>query len=227
MFPKFKEIKKQALDIWKNLENKILESNKYNALKEKYQSLSLLYQKLIKYFLIGGLLIVFLSIPLFYFFSATVSWLEFKKKQELSWELLKVRRQNSKLKTGFTSDMQIKRSIEQVVKKYFSEDFNLQVEKTKKEEFINKKHFKLKIPYLNIKQAVQLGTELHNLNFVRLDGVQFTENTEYPKHYDMEYKLSTFVLMQNQRPPIKEKRKKRRRRNTNKTLDRAKRPIER
>ena len=217
MFSRIKELKKPLLEIWKNLENKILESNKYNALKEKYQSLNLLYQKLIKYSVIGCLLALLLYIPLFYFVSGTSGWLEFKTKQELSWELLKVRRQKAKLSSGFTSDSQIKRSIEQVVKKYFSEDFNLQQQKSKKADFIDKKQFLLKIPYLNIKQAIQLGTELHDLKFVRLDSIQFSESPQYPKHYEMEYELSTFVLVQTQRPVIKDRQKRKKRGRRNKT----------
>ena len=213
MIPNFKEIKKQILELWKSLENKILESNKFNALKERYQSLSLLHQKLIKYSIVSFLLIAFLYLPVFYFFSSTALWLEFKSKQKLSWELLKVRQKSSQLNFQSRSENQVKMNLRQTARKYSPEDLNLQETASKKMDFIKRKQFKLQIPHLNIKQAVQLGAELHALNFVRLDGIQFKENKEYPKHYDIDYELSVFLLKEVKR--IQEPRKKRVKRKTN------------
>ena len=84
MFKKLNDLKKQLSEKWKNFESRVLESNTFNLLREKYQSLDILQQKLIKYLIVFFIVAVLAYLPLFYFFSSSSQWGDFKEKQAIS-----------------------------------------------------------------------------------------------------------------------------------------------
>lgn len=199
MFSFFENLKKRLFEEWKNFESRLLESNHFNLLKEKYQSLSLLQQKLIKYGFLCFICFVLAYLPLSYFFSSSVYWMKFKEKQELSLELLKMRNKISS--SGFRlSKNQLNRKIENIIEKYSEKAFEIKEKKRKmSKDSIYEIGFDVHLKHLNIKQAVQLGTELNNLSQSRLESIVIKENQTYPKHYDVDYKLSSFVSKEENR----------------------------
>ena len=224
MLKLFLKLKKELIEQSQRLESQILESNYFNILKERYQSLAILKQKLIKICLIGFLVAVALYLPFYYLSSSTIDWFNIKEKHRLSLELLKVREKSSFSKIQNSSEI-IKNKINQVVQKYSPEKFtvNQELKKFPKSEFIEQILFKVKIPYLNIKRAIQLGTELENLDQVRLDELNFTENKNYEKHYDVYYQLSAFVVKKKAKPkPRKTRQRKVKRTATKKDWDNKK-----
>lgn len=205
---KFEELKNQLLESWKNLENRLLESNSFNHLKEKYQSLNIVQQKLIKYLVVFFIFISLAYLPLSYFFSSVFNWAEFKEKQKLSLELLKMRNKIHSSSLRY-SQSQLKNRIERITEKYSNQDFKIKDKRSvfSKRESIYQIDFDVQLEHLNIKQAIQLGTELHTLSQVRLNSITLDENKEFPKHYDVEYKLSGFVPKKKSEP-LTSKRKR-------------------
>ena len=207
MFKKFKELKKLFFEKWKNFESQLLESNTFNLLKEKYQSLDILQQKLIKYLSVFLMLAVLAYLPLSYFFSSVSSWRNFKEKQTVSLSLLKMRKKISYSVLRYSQN-QLKNKIERTVKKYSTSDFKLKHKRKllKKEGSIHQIDFDMQINHLNIKQAVKLGTELHNLSQARLSSITMEESETYPKHYDVTYKVSAFVSTGGRKRSVPRKR---------------------
>ena len=217
MFKGIEILKKQLSEKYKNLENRFLESNIFNLLKEKYQSLDILQQTLIKYLSVSFVLVAFAFLPLFYFFSSISYWSEFKKKQSLSLNLLK-KRQKISHSVFLYSQNQLKNKIEGIVKKYSDSDFTLKDKRSSLQKIgeIYKIDFNIQLNHLNVRQAVKLGTELHNISQVRLSSITMNENKEFPLHYNTTYEISAFVPIEKIRKPFPKKQLPR---SKNKTLN--------
>jgi len=207
----FIKLKKEVLQLYEKLELKVLESNSYNVLKERYQSLSLIKQKLIKLFLIICFLLSVFYLPFYYLSSSTMAWFDLKTRYKLSTELLKAREKES-LSSMKETEITLNNKIKEVTKKYSSEDSKVTKQSKKTSNpFIEHIVFNVQAPYLNIRQATNLGTELESLAQVRLDELQFKESDDYKNHYDMAYQLSAFVIKRERkikkREPIKKLKK--------------------
>lgn len=213
-----KKIKKQVLEQWKNFENQLLESNHFNLLKEKYQSLSLSRQKIIKYGLLSFVVFLLLFSPLYYYFSSQFYWEEFKEQQHINLEMLKMREKSSS-STLVYSRSQLKNKIESITKKY-TQTGGLVTDKKKsfgKSGKLDQIDFKVEVKHINIKQVIRLGTELNNLSQVRLTALTMEMNENYFNHYDSRYELSAFVLREgksgfqkksSKKPPLKRIKRK-------------------
>ena len=196
MFHLLVKLKKELAELYQKIENQILESDFFNVLKERYQSLTLLNQKLIKLFFIALFLAGVLYLPFYYLSSSTIAWFNLKEKHRLSIELLKAREKSS-LSTMRDTETTLKNKIQEVTQKYFSESSTVTKESKKtlkSNSSIELIIFKVKVPYLNIRQAIQLGTELEAFSQVRLDELSFEESENYKSHYDMTYQLSAFII---------------------------------
>ncbi|MCY4321256.1 MAG: hypothetical protein OXC37_02470 [Bdellovibrionaceae bacterium] len=215
------ELKKRIIDFLKNFENRFLESNVFNILKEKYQSLNIKRQKLIKYLLIVFIFILIVYIPISNLFSSIGSWMDFKQKYALSLDLLSFRDIRSSL---FKDDKAgLKMKVENITKKYTEESVlvtnkNLSFPKAKS---VQKVLFSFKLKHLNIKQAIRLGAELQTLPQARLAEIILSENKKYIKHYDVSYKLVAFISNSNanQAPIVKRDPISSRKRDKARTLD--------
>ena len=207
----FIRLKKEFVELYQRLESQVLASNSFNILKERYQSLSLLNQKLIKVFLMTLFFVIVLYFPLYYISSSSVSWLELKKKYKLSIELLKVREKSSFSNMKSTKKL-LKNRINDTVQKYSTED--IQIKESSKQDsqfdFVEQVTFKVDVSYLNIRQAIRLGTELEAISQIRLKELSFKENTQYKNRYDIYYNLSGFVISEklNSKPKRIKKRRK-------------------
>ncbi len=191
MFQKLKEIKKQLLYYLEHIQSRIIESNSFNVLKEKYQSRSLFHQKMIKY---GSLsLIIFLVsfIPLYYFHLSSEHWSEFKEKRELSLDLLKVR--NHKSIFSNVSEFRLRQDITNIIKKYKEKGYLIKDKPIpSKEKNLKKVVYEVKVDHLNIRQAVQMGMELNDILPAHLSSLIMKESDLYPKHYDVSFELSVY-----------------------------------
>lgn len=210
-----KKLQKQLLELWKAFENRLLESHYFNLLTEKYQSLNISTQKAIKYFSIFLFLCAILYLPLSYFISSTGSWRDIKSKYNLSLQMLKIReKKSSPFLQGKESFVTMK--INQAIQKYSKEDnftLNQKDKKFAKSKSIRQVDFDIKVPHLNIRQATQLGADLHALPQVLLKSITFTESEEHPKHYEIQYELSAFFFKKSLvKPTVKQKKEKRKKR---------------
>ena len=196
MFDLLIKLKKELVELYQKIENQILESDFFNVLKERYQSLTLLNQKLIKLFFIALFFVGVLYLPFYYLSYSTIAWFNLKEKHKLSVELLKAREKSS-LSTMRDTEINLKNKIQEVTQKYSSESSTVTKESKKtlkSNSSIELIVFKVKVPYLNMKQAIKLGTELEAFSQVRLDELSFEENEDYKNHYDMIYQLSAFII---------------------------------
>lgn len=217
MFKIFENLKKQFFEKWKNFESQLLESNTFNLLRERYQSLDILQQTLIKYLSVFVVFAVLAYFPFSYFLSSSSYWREFKEKQNVSLNLLNMRKKISSSVFHYSQN-QLKNKIENIIRKYSTTDFKLTDKRSLLQEggSIYQIDFDVQLSHLNVKQAVKLGTELHNLSQARLDSVVMEENKKFPKHYDVVYKVSAFVSTETvgrtaprrQRRPLKSRDKK-------------------
>ena len=192
MFKSFKDIKQFFLEGKSNLEERLLESNSFNILKEKYQSLSKSRKNLIKYSFVFLFLLALFYLPLSYFFSSSSNWSEFKQKRDISLQLLKMRKQIS------TSSLQLspermKSKIKNIVGKYSPSGGTVDQEKTTQtdKEAVYQVDFNIQIENLNVRQIIRLGGDLQNLPQARLISMSMSES-EYIKHYNANYKLTGF-----------------------------------
>ena len=176
MFKLLKNLQTQGLEFLKNLENRFSESNTYNILKEKYQSLNVGQQKLIKYFLIAFLSLCIFYFPVSHLLSSIVSWSDFKQKYSLSLELLKARNKRSSF-LRFSKE-ELKTKINKAVEKYSSDNFKIIDSKKPfpKAKSIRQMDFSVHVKHLNIKQAVKLGTELNSAPQMRLSEISLEES---------------------------------------------------
>ena len=200
MIELFKDLKKQLIENGKNFENRFLESHSFNILKEKYQSLNMGKQKLVKRLSIFFIFAVLAYFPLSYFFSSVFYWREFKEKQALSLDVLKMRAKVYSSIFRYSQD-QLKSKISGIVTKYSSVDFKIEDKKAlfSKGDSVGQIDFQIQLSHLNIKQAIKLGTELNNLSQARLSSITMEESKEYPKHYDVTYKVSAFISKEEKR----------------------------
>ena len=206
MFSQLKDLQKRAIELFKNFESRLSESNAFNILKEKYQSLNIRRQKLIKYFLILFICGAIVYFPLSYLFSSISSWSDFKQKYSLSLDLLKVRSKKNSFLLLSKEGLRVK--IKKTAEKYSDSEFEItdKIQSFPQEKSLRQLDFRVSFKYLNVRQAVRLGTELNALPQMRLNEIILEENKEYPKHYDMTYQLLAFVSKRNSRPAVIKRR---------------------
>ena len=215
MFSLFKNLKKAFLEEWKTFENRVFESHTFNILKEKYQSLSLFHQKLMKYCFLLCLFFLLAYLPVSYFLSSRAYWSDFQEQQELSIELAKMRNKISNSLFRL-SRKELKSRIEDSIDKYSNEEFQIKEKKIPlPDKSIYQVDFDIRVKHINIKQVFRLGTELSALSQSRLKFLTMEEDQKYPKHYNVVYALSSFFskekpasLRKRQKPKQKRRRGK-------------------
>ena len=213
-------LKKQLEQFWENLQNKLTESHLFNLLKEKYESLNIIQQKAIKYITGIVLLLLILVMPLFYLTSSLSHWNEFKIKYQLSQRLLKLRT-NPTAFHSTRSSASIKQAMERLIKKYRAEGYSLKSKSTgSRKSQVKTEVFEIKVDHLNIKQVIQLGTDLNVLPSVRLESLQIRESAQYANHYDTTYEAHHYLMERlNRRPRVSAKQQKSKLKKTKKPTD--------
>ena len=114
------EWKKKLPEEWKNFELRVFESHGFNLLREKYQSLSKLQQKVIRYLCILTIFAVLAYFPLLWFFSSSVHWKEARQRQNISWDLLKMQKQIASM-PFHQSKTRLRSKIQSILRKYSEE----------------------------------------------------------------------------------------------------------
>lgn len=194
MKPQKELLKKRLEQFWESFQNKVNESHLFNLLKERYEALTTVQQKTIKYITGTGLLLVFFIIPLLYFTSALSHWKEFKVKYQLSLRLLKLRTDPTPFQSA-RSPSDLKQTLESLIKKYRTENYSVKNKKGgDRKSTVKTEVFEVKVDHLNIKQVIQLGTDLNTLPSVRLEALQIVESTQYANHYDTTYEVHHYFM---------------------------------
>ena len=189
------EWKKKLPEAWKNFELRVFESHGFNLLREKYQSLSKLQQTGIRYLCVLSIFAVLAYFPLLWFFSSSVDWKESRERQNISWDLLKMQKQMDSM-PFHSSKARLRSKIQSILRKYSDKMPQIKSQKVKWEEgdFFHQTDFSFQVGSLNVRQVARLGTELHGIKQAYLSYFKMEENKKFPKHYDVDFKLSAFTL---------------------------------
>ena len=188
------DLKKQLAYWLESLQNQVSESHLFNLLSERFESLSLARQKLIKYGGAALLLILLALIPLSYFISSLSHWREFQEKRAASLEMLQIR---SRPRVFFSqpSESEARLRIANILKKYKKEGYLI---KDRPKKWLNKKtvrevSFEVEADLLNVREAVQAGAELQALPQTRLSSFELKESQEHPRRYKAVFFVSAFL----------------------------------
>ena len=178
-----------------SFEDNLEESHLFNILKERYEALSTLYQKIFKYGIIASLIFLLFLTPLALFLSSSSHWSEFKTKYNLSVKLLNLRSRPASPLPSFSS-FQIKNQIQLLIKKYQKDNFTIKniSTRTNRKTHIKTEEFQITINHLNIKQAIQLSSDLNSLSQTTLKALDLKENTDYTNHYDTTLNLIHYSI---------------------------------
>ena len=212
---RLKEIFNSLNEMRKQLEDQITQSNAFNLLKERYESLSLFSQSLIKKSLIGFLLLILIFPPASYFLSSVKPWQELKNNQTLSSDIFKMRQQ-TKPDAFKKTKIELEALVKSVVERYAVDFFSVEeiLEKNKKRlGRLSSFQFEVQVKAFNVKQAISLAAELKNLPQMKLQSLRLEENKEYPKRYDVKYGLSSFVLSRGAKKQNRERVRSKREKN--------------
>jgi len=199
MFKKWEEIKKYIWYYLEYIQNYIVESHLFNLLKERYQSYPLLHQKVIKYGLIGLIMLLICLPPMYAFYVSSKHWFRFQDKHKLSLDLLKIR--NYKSNFANHTEYSIRNDISQIIQKYKEKDFVIKDSiGSIKEPSLKKVIYEAKVNNLNVRQVAQMGAELNRIKSVHLQTLEMTESTSYPKHYNTSFVLDAYFSKVSQKP---------------------------
>ena len=191
---KWQDLKKYFDQQFISVYKKLNDNPVFNSLKEQYQSLSLIKQSLLKYsFLTFGFLLVFI-IPISYMLDSWSYLDEFKNKYEISQKLIKLKQEPRR--PSFLSSYQIEKEIEKLIRKYEQNNYKISKTSTKNKKTVTVSGFKVDTDHLNIRQAVQLASELNKISFLKIESFELEESSKYPNHYNVSLGLNHFSIKQ-------------------------------
>ena len=185
------------------------ETTFFNLLKEKYQNLPLFKQKIIKFVSLLIPICLILFIPLSFFLSSLKYETELKEKQSM---ILKLLRLSGNPNPPFTqlSQLKMKKRISDVITKYQRQNYTIQnkyLPQNKKSK-LKQVAFKVQVNHLNIKIITQIGEQLKQLPFAKMQSLKIQENIKYENHYNATYVISFFLLPSVKRSVLRPESKK-------------------
>ncbi len=200
------DVKDQIKEKFLELFGKIQESQVYNNIAEKYETLSPGAQKGI---VSGGVILGFLilvSIPISYYSSSSSAIEEYDNTRQLIRALLRASRiasESSNLPALISSE-ELKARIQndlssfQLLPEQVGGVSDLESDKMGSPlapSSISQSGVGLSLKKLNLKQVVDIGFQLQNINpSVKLAGLEVVAGTPDPHYFDVLYKLVVFTL---------------------------------
>lgn len=191
MIKKIDEIKKFYFQILEQLRNKVSETNAFNSIKESYESLSLSRQKMIKNAILVLLFLCILVVPVFYFFSSVKKWNQFHTLWSLSFDLARHKDYNPK--TLNQSRSMVKERLLNIITKYEDKNYTISDKKIPLDQKKIKGYlYTIEAGPLNVRQIIQMGTELDEMPYSYLSSLAMEESKKYPKHYEATFDLQVY-----------------------------------
>lgn len=190
-----KKLKKKLGESLEDIQNQIASSHSFNLLKERYEALSIFHQKIIKYSLVGSVLVLVGFFPIYYFFLSMGYWGDFKEKHLLSIKLLRTRSHQAHHFEFSRRDF--KKNLKEIVEKYQSQNYSIkdQAGLSDNDQF-KKVNYTVTVDHLNVRQVMKLGAELHHLPIAVVSSLSMTESSKYPKHYDVKFVVFSYFSKQ-------------------------------
>lgn len=215
-------------EAWATAWSSVEESSIYNTLRERFETLPSSTQKLVIAGCVGVFALIVVLIPLSSVMDASTYVEEFEEKRELIEELLEA--QENSLKTPPIPPGLDANSLQTQIRSRLS-TFRLTEAQVPQLTVISNPAEGIAPPVvqqagllvslkgLNLRQTVEIGTALEALHqSIKMMGMEVKSSSEFPKYYDVAYKLVSFSMPQLAPPsesPNEEKRPRRPRRGDN------------
>jgi hypothetical protein len=194
-------LKSQLSQTWSRIE----ESSAYNQLKDRFENLSPVQQKLA---MAGGgalFALLLISVPYSYFSTSSEYVATFEEKRALVRELLKVAREASEvpdIPTPPPAEM-LRSDIDRQLK-----SANLLPEQIKNVQVVTAQtnlipsslldaSVQINLAKLNLRQIIDIGYGIQRVSqSVKMSDVHISANTEDPKYFDVEFRVVTLAVPQ-------------------------------
>ncbi len=199
------QVKEKLGELW----GAIQESPAYNNAQEKFEALSPGSQKGI---ILGSIVLVFvilISVPIGYFSSASSSVSEYENTRQLIralWRASRLANESSALPTSLSAD-ELKARLQNdlasfnLLPEQVGGVSDLEVDKMGAPlapKSINQSGVGLSLKKLNLKQVVDIGFQLQQINpSVKLAGLEVLASSPDPHYFDALYKLIIYSLPMN------------------------------
>jgi hypothetical protein len=194
-------LKSQLSQVWSRIE----ESSTYNLLKDRFENLASVQQKLV---MVGGgalLALLLISVPYSYFSASSENIAAFEEKRALVRELLKVAREASEVPDIPTPPPgEVLRSdIDRQLK-----SANLLPEQIKSIQVITAQTnlipsslldagVQINLAKLNLRQIIDIGYGIQRVSkSVKMSDVHISANPEDAKYFDVEFRVVTLAVPQ-------------------------------
>lgn len=194
-------LKSQVGQIWSRVED----SSTYNQMKDRFENLSPLQQKLT---LVGAgaLVALFLvSIPYSYFSSSSEYITTFEEKRGLIRELLKVAREVSEVPDIPTpppgevlhSDIERQLKTANLLPEQIKGIQVIPAQTSLIPKSLLEAGLQINLAKLNIKQIIDIGYGIQRISqSLKMNDIHLSANPEDPKYFDVEFKVVTLAVPQ-------------------------------
>ena len=220
-FLNWHDLKEQLKDQWYKVQEKIEDNPSFNQLKEIYDNLPSLYQRILLFGSIAFVLFLIVLLPLRSFISSLQYESKYNENKKMIQSLMEAQIEKS---TGFllpssfdlfTEEKKIKKSLNRfaIFKEQKSQFTSFEVPKALKPSPLSAEGIDIHLKNLNLTEVVQIGHKLQNATpYIQLIGLEMKESLEHPFYFDVNYKLSSFYMKKS------EKEKSNRKKNRKKSL---------
>ena len=202
-------------NIWSRLE----ENSTFNTLREKFETLSSSAQRLITIGAISLVVLLIVSIPLTSLLGSSTYVSEFEEKKDLIERMLAAEqsmKQGSPLPKGLSSaDLQGRvRNRLQMFRLVEGQGPTLAPLNNKPAgklapDIVEQAGVQVTLKGLNLKQTINVGKAMESLHAsVKLLGLDIQASTQFPKYYDVVFRLVSFSLPQAEAPKGKDNKAK-------------------
>ncbi|PIS09722.1 MAG: hypothetical protein COT73_13110 [Bdellovibrio sp. CG10_big_fil_rev_8_21_14_0_10_47_8] len=214
----FEDIKEQLQSELKTRWEQIQESSLYIQIKERYENLTPVMQKISLYGIIAVLLYLVLSFPLGYMTQSNDYVAEFEDKRQLIRDLLKSSRESQdvpnvqpppsidSLKAQVDNQLENARLLpEQIQGTTVSAEKSTLIPAAFSQGIL-----RVQLAKLNLRQIIDLGHQFQNISpSVKMIDLSIEANSQDPRYFDVVYKLSPLVVHLQEEtpepPPIKKR----------------------
>ncbi len=199
----FEDFKEQIQNTVKNQWDQFQESSLYIQVKERYENLSPIQQKITLWGCSALAILLVLSAPVSYYSESVTYVSEFEEKRQLVRDLLKTSREAQE-----SPDLSIPPTMEQLKSQV---DMQIQAARLIPEQIISTQiipassrlipnnlsegALNISLAKLNLKQLIDLGYQLQSLNpSVKMLDLRIEANSRDPRYFDVTYKMTALAV---------------------------------
>ncbi len=202
----FESLKEQLIESLKTTRNKIEDSELFIKLKERFDNLPSLYQKLIIYFSIFLGVYFIYSIPASFVASGEEKLSYFEENRQLTRELIRAGRLARTIQlpppapspdslTSLIEDQLIRERV-MADQKLGTKPVSDLADSSLVPKTIQQSGLKTTLKQLNLKQVIKIGEGLSAINSSQLMNIAIQADSKDPHYFNVDYELATFSVPQ-------------------------------